>query len=343
MKPEQAELFYIEDLFKQSKSHGICAGEKLESVDRLTGDASTRRYYRLFTDKNAYVVCLDNPQLDPDVPHPFASKQKFLEEAGVRVPAILDMNLSRGYLLEEDLGDKTFLTHLATLKNEEEELILYQRVVDQLLSIHKLQKSVVEASKLFDLAFDHKKYMDEIDFTFKFFFGHFLKFKNEEQTAKIRTEIDIICKRLAAQPMVLTHRDFHSRNIMVKEGELIFIDFQDARWGIPQYDLVSLLEDCYYELSPQNKEKLKRSYFESLPASSHGQGDWNTFCENYNDMLFQRVFKAIGSFSYIYATRQDARYLKYIGFGMEKIRRMLMSNERYTKLRHLLFDVYYAS
>lgn len=343
MKPEQAELFYIEDLFKQSKDKGICSGEKLESVDRLTGDASTRRYYRLYTDKRAYVVCLDNPQVDSNIPHPFASKQKFLESAGVRVPGILDMNLSRGYLLEEDLGDITFLTHLATIKNEEEELILYQKVVNQLLSIHKLDKSKVEASNLFNLAFDHAKYLDEIDFTFKFFFGHFLKFKEADKISKIRQEIDLICKRLAAQPMVLTHRDFHSRNIMVKDRELIFIDFQDARWGIPQYDLVSLLEDCYYELAPQNREKLKKSYFETLPASAHGQGDWKTFCENYDDMLFQRVFKAIGSFSYIYATRQDARYLKYIGFGMEKIRRMLMSNERYTELRHLLLDVYYAS
>lgn len=77
MKPEQAELFYIEDLFKQSKDKGICSGEKLESVDRLTGDASTRRYYRLYTDKRAYVVCLDNPQVDSNIPHPFASKQKF--------------------------------------------------------------------------------------------------------------------------------------------------------------------------------------------------------------------------------------------------------------------------
>lgn len=142
---------------------------------------------------------------------------------------------------------------------------------------------------------------------------------------------------------MLTHRDFHSRNIMVKNNELIFIDFQDARWGIPQYDLVSLLEDCYYELAPANREALKKHYFNQLPASAHGQGSWADFNCNYDDMLFQRVFKAVGSFSYIYATRQDARYLKYIGFGMEKIRRALMADERYARLRQALFSAYYAS
>lgn len=75
----------------------------------------------------------------------------------------------------------------------------------------------------------------------------------------------------------------------------------------------------------------------------HGQRNWAEFQSHYSDMLFQRVFKAIGSFSYIYATRQDDRYLKYIGFGMEKIRKMLMQDERYTRLRQVLFNVYYGS
>ncbi len=343
MKPEQAELFYIEDLFAQSREKGACAGEKLDTVDRLTGDASTRRYYRLFTDRASYVVCLDNPQTDPAVPHPFASKQAFFHQAGVRVPAILDMNLARGYLLEEDLGDVTLLSHLAKADDERQEWNLYSQVVDQLLALHRLPRAVVDKSGLFNLAFDHEKYMQEMDFTFKFFFGHFLKHADADSTARVRAEVDGLCRRLAAQPMVPTHRDFHSRNIMVKGGELVFIDFQDARWGIPQYDLVSLLEDCYYELSPENREGLKRRYFDNLPASAHGQGDWATFCGYYDDMLFQRVFKAVGSFAYIYATRQDARYLKYIGFGMEKIRRTLMRDERYRALRHELFTIYYAS
>lgn len=343
MKPEQAELFYIEDLFTQSREKGVCADEKLNLVDRLTGDASTRRYYRLFTDKSSYVVCLDNPQTDASIPHPFASKQAFFKDAGVRVPGILDMNLARGYLLEEDLGDVTFLSHLATVTSDAEEYRLYKTVVDQLLPLHRLSHDEVEKSGLFTLSFDFEKYMQEMDFTFKFFFGHFLKHTDADSTARVRSEVEQICRRLASQPMVPTHRDFHSRNIMVKGEELIFIDFQDARWGIPQYDLVSLLEDCYFELNEDNRQKLKRFYFDQLPSSVHGQGSWENFCDFYDDMLFQRVFKAVGSFAYIYATRQDARYLKYVGYGMEKIRRMMMGNERYKKLRLELFKIYYAS
>jgi len=343
MKPEQAERFFIEELFGQSQEKGYATKDKLDLVDKLAGDASTRRYYRLFTEKISYVVCLDNPQTDSAVPHPFVSKQAFLKEAGVRVPGVLDAQLSRGYILEEDLGDTTFLSHLACIKDSKEELHLYQRVVDQLLTLHCLSKKTTDASGLFTLAFDHEKYMQEMDFTFKYFFGHFLKYTDEAGTAAVRNEFDIICRRLADQRMVLTHRDFHSRNIMVKDDELIFIDFQDARMGIPQYDLVSLLEDCYYQISSANHAALKRMYFEKLPGHVHGQGDWESFCGFYDDMLLQRVFKAVGSFSYIYATRQDARYLKYIGFAMEKIRCTLMAQDRYQNLRQLLFGIYYAS
>lgn len=130
---------------------------------------------------------------------------------------------------------------------------------------------------------------------------------------------------------------------MVKDGELVVIDFQDARLGIPQYDLASLLEDCYYDLTPQNREALLQLYFEKLPPEAHGQGDFARFKSLYDDMLMQRVFKAVGSFAYIYHFRKDHRYLKYIGFAMEKIKNVLLDREDLAGLKKKLFGLYYAS
>jgi hypothetical protein len=343
MKPEQAESFFIQELFTQSQQRGHATGETLELVDKLTGDASTRRYYRLFTNKTSYVVCLDNPQEDISLPHPFVSKQQFLESNGLRVTRVLDSQLNKGYILEEDLGDMTLLSFLTNLKDVKEEYVTYEKIIKQLIQMHKLDEVRTKNSGLFDLKFDHEKLMQEMDFTFKFFFDRYLKVVAPDKEMILREELSAICHRIANQPMVPTHRDFHSRNIMVKDGEMVIIDFQDARMGLPQYDLVSILDDCYYDLVEDNREKLKKLYFEMLPASAHGQGTYAEFCDFYDDMLIQRVFKAVGSFSYIYATRQDLRYLKYIGFGMEKIRKTLMHNPRYETLRKNLFGIYYAS
>lgn len=343
MKPEQAERFFIEELFNKTQDKNILSSEKLEEVDKLTGDASTRRYYRIFTNRDSYVVCLDNPFDDEIEKHPFIGVQQFLERNKILVPGILDHNLSRGYLLEEDLGNETLLQHISSINNSEEEFRIYKIIVYQLLELHRIPQSSIQNSNLFQLKFDHAKFMDETRFTFKYFFNFFNKCQDEELIRDLENLFDPIMRRLSSQKMVITHRDFHSRNIMVKNGKYIFIDFQDARWGIPQYDLVSLLEDCYYDIKDENRRKLKRYYFDNLNPSIHGQKSYEEFEALYQDMTIQRVFKAVGSFCYIYNWRKDDRYLKYIGFAMEKIRRTMMDNSRYSELKSKLYQNYYAN
>jgi aminoglycoside/choline kinase family phosphotransferase len=343
MKPEQTERFFIEELFNKTQEKEILKDEKLEEVDKLTGDASTRRYYRIFTNKNSYVVCLDNP-FDEDVEkHPFMSVQQFLLENNVKVPRILDHNLSRGYSLQEDLGNQTLLLRLSSVTTTSEEFNIYQTIIDQLLELHRIPRSRVKNPSLFQLQFDYTKYMDETRFTFKYFMNFFNKNLDEGLIVDLENLFDPIMRRLSEQKKVITHRDFHSRNIMVTENKFVFIDFQDARWGIPQYDLVSLLEDCYYNITDTNLQRLKRYYFDNLELNIHGQKSYDQFLELYDDMLIQRVFKAVGSFCYIYNWRKDERYLKYIGFAMEKIRRVMMDNARYGDLKRKLFGHYYAN
>src|SRR5690606_29624318 len=107
MKPEQSEQFFIEELYSRSIERKAIAPQVVNEIDKLTGDASTRRYYRVFTEEQSYVVCLDNPYEKEVESHPFTSVQKFLKEKMISVPKIYDMDLRKGYLLQEDLGDVT--------------------------------------------------------------------------------------------------------------------------------------------------------------------------------------------------------------------------------------------
>lgn len=343
MKPEQAERFFIEELFNKTQEKNILKGERLEEVDKLTGDASTRRYYRIFTSSESYVVCLDNPFNESFEKHPFLSVQQFLGTNNIQVPQIVDHNLSRGYSLQEDLGNVTLLLHLSSLTSTAQEFKIYRTIVDQLLELHRIPQSAIKNPHLFQLKFDYQKYMDETRFTFKYFMNFFNKNLDENLISELEALFAPIMKRLSEQKMVITHRDFHSRNIMVKDDKFIFIDFQDARWGIPQYDVVSLLEDCYYNITEENRAALKKYYFDNLSPAIHGQKSYEEFLALYDDMLIQRVFKAVGSFCYIYNWRKDDRYLKYIGFAMEKIRKVMMDNPKYSELKKKLFQHYYAN
>lgn len=338
MKPELSEQLFIEELFTNSVKKLNLGEPSNLKIDKLTGDASTRRYYRLFYGERTFVACLDHPTKVGE--NNFVNIQQFLDKNQVRVPKIFDKNPERGYLLEEDLGNETLLHHLSKITTTDQEFEAYKKVIGNLIDLHSISQQSIKDAKIFDASFDFEKLKWEIEFTLDFYFRRFLNIANESDINKILQEFEPVCRRLSDRKMVLTHRDFHSRNIMISGSEFVTIDFQDARWGIPQYDLASLLDDCYYKINEDNKVKLKKLYFDGM---SDLDQDFEEFLQLYDDMVLQRVFKAIGSFGYIYATRKDVRYIKYVGFAMEKIRKVMLKYPRYDDLRILMFKNYYAS
>jgi aminoglycoside/choline kinase family phosphotransferase len=344
MKPEIAEKLFIEELFEQSISHKKIENQKIENIEKLTGDASTRKYYRINSSFNNYVVCLDNPITDPKVKNLFVEVQEYLNANDIRVPLLYDKNFAKGYLLEEDLGDITYLQYMSNVTSVENEFKNYKDIIDLLIKIHSLKLDNVNKDfEFLKMSFDEKKLNDEIQFTTKYFCQQFLGIQDQKYVEEILKEYEIINKRLASKDRVFTHRDFHSRNIMVKNNEFVVIDFQDSRMGIPQYDLASILDDCYYMIHPDNHKKLLEYYYSNISKIVKDQRNYDEFYSLYTDMVMQRAFKAIGSFSYIYKTRNDLRYLKYIGFVMEKLKTYMNSDSRYFNLKNLLFRIYYES
>lgn len=344
MKPEHSELFLVEELVKKSIAKNKVNIDLSFQVDKLTGDASTRRYFRVMDQKESFVVCLGDPGLKGSVESTFVKVQKALEENGVRVPKIFDNDLPKGYLLQEDLGDCTFLKKLATINDRNEEYILYEKALEAMMSMHRLDLKKYENEPFNSLSFDFNKLSEEIDFSIKNFIFNYLGVQLSEGDEKLlKKDLYSICDILGKAKMVFTHRDYHSRNIMIKNDELVVIDIQDARRGIPQYDLVSLLEDCYYDLCPNNLEKCKKLYFENFLKQEKIQTDYNEFHHYYDLMSIQRIFKAIGSFSYIFKIRGDSRYLKYIGYGFERMRAYMLNYPEYNNLRKLLSSIYYGN
>jgi len=339
MKPEIAERLYIEGLLIKSIDNKRVGAKKIVSLEKLTGDASTRKYYRVFTDTSSFVVCLDNPSKDKTTKNSFVEMQSFLSKRGIRVPEIYDMELERGYILEEDLGDVTLLQALSEVGSVQEEYEYYKEAIDIILKMQKISQEDFLETEFLNREFDFEKLYDEVKFSVDYFIEHLLGVSSERIKKQIAKSFKPLIVSLSSEPKVFTHRDYHSRNLMVKKNELITIDFQDARKGPAQYDLVSLLEDCYYDLNSGNKEKIIDYYFNQMPVEQSRE----KFDELYDQMLIQRVFKAIGSFSYIFHIRKDKRYLKYIGFAMEKLKLTLMKYPEYNELRKNLFKIYYAS
>lgn len=342
MKAEHSEKILVEELALRSLEK-MNINETIEKTIKLTGDASTRKYYRVHTDKNSYVACLDNP-LEIDEETTFVTMQRVLEKANVRVPKIIDKDLKRGYMLQEDLGDLTFLKDISIVDKKEEEFQRYKNAIDLMISIHNVKLDPYQGQFFTTLAFDKTKLFQEMEFTKKYFLNKYLGLDVETQEVQdLYKKLEKMCDIIAAEPRVLVHRDYHSRNLMIKNEQQVVIDFQDARMGTPLYDLVSLMEDCYYQIDVKNHARLIEYYYENFFKAFDPKKSFEDFKYIYDLMAVQRVFKAIGSFAYIYADRKDLRYIKYIGYAFEKVRRIMSNHEFFTPERKTLAKLYYEN
>ncbi len=344
MKPEQSERILVEELFKKTIHKDLLSDDHVTNIEKLTGDASTRKYYRIWTAKESYVACLDNPTAEGADEPTFLKLQRVLHAEKVRVPLIHDKELSTGYILEEDLGDVTFLKEIAHIGGVKEEYEFYIKAIDLMASIHNIDIQKYAGESFTKLAFDTEKLYQEMEFTKKYFLKMYLGLDVESQEVQtLYKKLNEMCVTLAAQPRVLVHRDYHSRNLMIKNGEQIVIDFQDARMGTPLYDLVSLLEDCYYQINETNKKLLIEYYYNTYFTKFDKTKNFEEFKRLYDLMAIQRVFKAIGSFAYIYADRKDLRYIKYIGYAFEKVRSIMLRHDSFANERKILSSLYYAN
>ena len=284
----------------------------------LTGDASTRAYFRFEGTQSDYILCKElNPMAEAN--EDFCLTHEILSKKGIRVPDILNINHEHKTLLEEDLGDNTLLRHLVgageSVVNSE-----YQKVIDTIIKLFAVRLENSKHKKIFDRSFDFKKLSSEMEMTVEFFLEKYLNTAEEfSRDPRFTTEIHQICQELEVSPRVFCHRDLHSRNVMVKDGEQYLIDFQDARMGPVFYDLVSLLEDCYFSLG----HKLRESLYQYFMSKVEGAFEIKDYRRLYNLCAIQRIFKALGSFAYFYVDKGDDRYLKYIGIGVDRLHEIL--------------------
>jgi len=165
----------------------------------------------------------------------------------------------------------------------------------------------------YSLQFDVEKLMWEMDFMIK----HYIKgFLNQELKPDVETEIRAtltgLCQTLAEEEKVFVHRDYHSRNLMVRRENLMLIDFQDARMGPRQYDLVSLLKDSYIVLEEETRNELLSYYLHRIEQEGGRKIPRSAFLKIFDWMSVQRNLKAIGTFASQYMEHKNERYLEYI-------------------------------
>jgi aminoglycoside/choline kinase family phosphotransferase len=310
-------------------------------VSPLQGDASDRRYYRLdfatAVDSITSLVLMRLGQPYSVGELPFVNVQRYLSSNKIPVPDIVWDDSSHGFILLEDLGDVTLEAALQGA-SPEQMASWYRRALDILLALQHPERVAPRASCIaFCLAFDVEKLMWELDF----FVTHMIKHLCAQQLRPVdetalRGQFWKITAMLARQPRVFTHRDYHSRNLMVHQDRLRVIDFQDARLGPCQYDLASLLYDSYVVLPADLREALLTYYLRRKATADGYPLARESFSLVFDYMCLQRHLKALGTFAFQTVVKRTSRYVTAIPPTLGYIQENLARHPELRQLRDLL-------
>ena len=299
----------------------------------LTPDASDRRYFRvLVPDLPSIVLSLYSAPFDVRK-LPFVNVATLMAKMPVPIPEVLGHADDAGVLALQDLGDVTLQAHLGAA-SPAEHAALYRRAVALIATLQKRGAQLASPEYLpYSISFDVEKLTWELDFFTKHFLEAYRGITlDDDERAALRGEFAIIVQELAAEPGVLCHRDYHSRNLMLCDNELYIIDFQDARMGPETYDLVSLLRDSYVDLPEETVADLI-AYFLALKGVT---GSTPEFRQRFDVMALQRNLKALGTFGYQTTARRNPVYIQYIPRTLRYVRDNLKNQPRFERLRDLL-------
>lgn len=264
-----------------------CTNSDPQEIAPAAADASVRRYWRVRFAEGSRIV-MDAP---PDGFHfgTFLEQHARLTAAGVPVPALYAHDDSQGFALLEDLGDAT----LTSLLTAEAAKGWYLQAIDLLVEM----QIRVDATglPLYDAAFLQR----ELEICREWYFGRQLgQSLAEDAQAVWARSCALIVERNLAQPAGFVHRDYHSRNLMVKDGKLRLIDYQDAVCGPLSYDLVSLLRDAYIDWDEAFVLDLAIRYWEKARAAGLPlPDDFAEFYRAFEWQGLQRHLKVLGIFA----------------------------------------------
>jgi aminoglycoside/choline kinase family phosphotransferase len=302
------------------------------TVVPLSGDASTRRYFRAVWPAGVSSVLALYPQGFAGTDLPFLTVQALLERWQIPVPRVLQVDAARGIVELEDLGDLTLQSALCDATDTERK-DHYGEAVEGILRLQQEASRTASEAECFRLAFDPEK----LGYELRFFVRHFLEGLRQvtlsaEDRSRCEEGIVWLGQEIACWPRVLCHRDFHSRNLMVHGGRLVWIDFEDARMGPDSYDLVSLLRDSYVDLPEALVEELLEDF--RLRATSHLAPE--TFRRRFELMSVQRNLKALGTFGFMATVRCNRNYLSAVPRTLAHLRRNLARHPELLALHRVL-------
>lgn len=321
----------------------------IASLEALAGDASSRRYFRvrlsgagpatavlMVQSGSGLSISSDELSSISQAPTemPFLNVQRYLRSCGVPVPEVYAADSPCGIAFLEDVGDTTLW---AAARAASDPAILYRAAVEGIVELQAAgRRRRDEGCIAFQQRFDRRLFLWELDHFLEYGFGG-RDVPNADRT-RLRAHFERIAERLAASPADLAHRDYHSWNLFVQDGRIRVIDFQDALFAPPTYDLASLLTDRMTPelVRPALEHELLELFARRRAESLGERPDLAALREIYFETALQRALKVVGRFHYLEVVKGKRGYVAMLPNTLATVRHCLESLPALAELRDIL-------
>ncbi len=292
--------------------------ETVTDIKPLAAHGSNREYFRITSDSRSVIGAKNEDRLENEA---FIAFSRHFKAKNLAVPEIYAEDLDQQIYLQQDLGNTTLFDYLLKVRDgqqafPDELLKTYERVVEKLPEFQIKGGEGLDYRKSYPHhSFDRQSMMWDLNY-FKYYFlklAH-IRFNEQHLEKDFRTFTDFL---LQADGNHFLYRDFQSRNIMLKDGQPWFIDYQGGRQGALQYDIASLLFDAKADLPFEVREHLLNHYLDAvgklIPV------DRDVFTKHYYAFVLIRIMQAMGAYGYRGFYERKTHFLQSIPYAIRNL------------------------
>ncbi|MFY9150907.1 MAG: RNase adapter RapZ [Prolixibacteraceae bacterium] len=324
------ELKIKDQLIKLFESH---FKEEVTFFEQLPTSGSYREYARM---KSASFQIIGAYNQDTKENQAFLEFSAHFRNKNIPVPEIYAVSDDLKTYLQEDMGNITLFDFITQTREKEgfsgKIVDVYKKVLQQLPRIQLVAGKDLDYSFCYPRdAFDKQSMMWDLNY-FKYYFLKLAKISFDEQALEddFQAFSDYL---LAVNDNAFLYRDFQSRNVMLKNNEVYFIDYQGGRKGALQYDLASLLYDAKANIPEAEREELVDFYLDELNKYKHTDRD--KFKSLFGGYVLIRIMQAMGAYGFRGFYEKKEHFLKSIPFALKNLETLLAKNTIQVKLPEL--------
>ncbi|HJV20149.1 MAG TPA: RNase adapter RapZ [Sediminibacterium sp.] len=294
-----------------------------DRIEKLPQSGSDRIYFRIYAGEKTYIATYD---INTRETVTFIQFSRHFKQAGLPVPEVYGVNAENTIYIQEDLGTASLLNKLEEYGHSDYTYELFRKSLARLARMQILGDNGLNYNLcLTAREFGKQAIMSDLLY-FKYYFLDTLQLPYDKQA--MMDDFDALSTYLTrTENKYFMFRDFQSRNIIVQEDEVYFIDYQGGMKGALQYDVASMLWQAKAELSEEWKKNLLEYYMDEADKLLEKPIDRITFVSQYNGYVLIRLLQVLGAYGFRGLFERKAHFLSSIPLALQNLK-FFLDNQR---------------